>query len=321
MTSGAMRPIGALPSRTLPAWRVRLLKFFRRTAQRIRTLFRIRRGVLVRPPGEGAGYWYKELSAVPLAKALAGTARVSRDNARRAEKAYRVTFPDGSKQIIRCTATDVYADLMGSVGLEHYFPLATLIRPGSRILEIGAGTGYRAAWLSSIAGPSGSVVAVGNSSETIEFAQKRYRRPNIAFEVGSAQTLSGETDFAFDAVIVSATIDDGPESGSIVRELWRVLRPGGLLVAHICESGEGAEAPAEQSLAALRERFVGESTAAERQPVSAIRRFETAVRREHRQLFPVQPGDEVNPRAIRVDQIATPAPGVLLVSVIKPDPA
>lgn len=220
--------VTGFPDRQLPAWQVRLVKLARRARQRIRWLLRIRRGVMVN------GLWYKETSAIPLSKALLPPPGGP------GFKEYRITFPDGTKQLVRATATDVFADLMGSVGLEHYYKVAHLLRPGMRVLEIGAGTGYRAAWLSLMVGPSGAVVAIGQKRELADYAQRRYPRPNIAFEVGSSQTLVGEIDGAFDCVFLSGVLEATDDSSGIVHELWRVLKPGGAMIAHLSIAEAGA---------------------------------------------------------------------------------
>lgn len=266
-----------LPTRYLPAWRVRLVKNSRRMQQRVRWFFRIRRGVMVN------GFWYKETSAIPLGKALLAPPRGP------GFKEYRITYPDGVKQLVRVSVTDVFADLMGSVGLDQYYKVADLIRPGSRVLEVGAGTGYRAAWLSSMVGPSGAVVAIGQKRELAEYAQRRYPRPNIAFEVGSPQTLAGETDGAFDTVFVSGVLDLSEESATLAQELWRVLAAGGRMVVHLASEpsagaqgasgnatpkgglgGEGAESPRRPS----GEKGWGETEQKPTPLPAAVRAFE-----------------------------------------------
>lgn len=234
-TDAALTTIPGWPSRQLPAWQVRLIKASRRTLQRLRWYLHIRRGVLVN------GCWYKETSAIPLHKALLDPPRGP------GFKEYRVTFPDGEKLVVRCTKTDILADLMGSVGLDCYYKVADSIRPGMRVLEIGAGSGYRAAWLSRMVSASGSVVAICSCREMSAFAQKRYgtlpvasahsnemaASANIAFEVGSPQTLAGETDGAFDMVFVSGLLGEDDDSDALLAEVYRVTRPGGRLILHV----------------------------------------------------------------------------------------
>lgn len=206
------------PASRLPAWYVRLIKSVRKLGQRVRGFIGLRRGVRV------GGLWYKELAAIPMHRALRQPPRGP------GFKDFRVTFPSGDKLIIRCTEREVYADLMGSVGLDRLYLIADLIRPGTRVLELGAGSGYRAAWLSSLVGPSGSVVAIGMSREPIDYATRRYQLPNVAFEVASPQSLAGETDGSFDVAVITEMLADDRAGNAALEDIWRVLVPGGLLV-------------------------------------------------------------------------------------------
>jgi predicted O-methyltransferase YrrM len=200
---------------------------FRRAARRwlhqLRRLLGIRRGVLV------DGVYYKELTPESLQRALSKKGAGHKD--------YRVTFPDRSKLIIRCSNEHIFADLLGPVGLDRLEPLLPMIRPGSRVLEFGSGTGYRAHWLSYVVGPSGGVVAIATNPDDVTFSVNRYPRPNIAFERAESFGLAGETDGAFDAVVLLAPPPDETERRTLVNELWRLTAPGGaMLVGNIDES-------------------------------------------------------------------------------------
>jgi len=181
-----------------------------------RRLLGVRRGF------EIDGVYYKELTSEPLRHALAKGGSGHKD--------FRVTFGDGSKQVIRCSHVSVFADVMGPIGLKRLDPLLRRVRPGSRVLEMGAGTGYRALWLSFAVGPSGGVVALCELEEHAQFARKRYLRENIGFEVGELFSLAGETDGAFDAIVVFDLRTDDPDVPSLLEEFWRLLAPGGGLL-------------------------------------------------------------------------------------------
>jgi protein-L-isoaspartate O-methyltransferase len=190
-----------------------------RWRDRVRSALGIRRGVQVE------GVYYKELTAEPLARALAEGGTGHKD--------YRVTFPDGEKRVIRCSPTAVYADLMGPVGVERLGPVMAReggLKPGARVLEVDAGTGYRALWLSFAVGPSGSVVALCTDKAHAEFAARRYQRGNISFETVGAFALSGETDGSFDAVVALELDPGAPGILDLVRELWRVQAGGGRML-------------------------------------------------------------------------------------------
>lgn len=187
------------------------------------------------------GVYYKETSTLPLYRAIAGERGVG------GAKEYRVTFPDGSKQYISCTYARVYADPMGAVLLPMVQVAAGMIRPGCRVLCLPGGTGYAPEWLARIVGRSGSVVSIDPDQESVLYAQRRYQAQNIAFERGGIESLRGELDGSFDAVLsvhrLFAEMPEAPGSipavdaegdRAILRELWRVTRPGGFLFVGRC---------------------------------------------------------------------------------------
>jgi hypothetical protein len=199
---------------------------------RVQSALGIRRGVKAR------GAYFKELSADSLQRALSKKGRGWKD--------YRVTFPDGSKLVIRCTPQRIFDDLMGPLGFDAghgvLAPLLEIIRPGSRLLLLNAGTGAAGAWLGRAVGSSGAVVALEEDEQSVAFAVKRYPRPNVSFERGGVGELAGEVDAAFEGAVVVRPIS--PEGADLVlAETWRVVGPGGwLLVA--CPPGSGASVAA-----------------------------------------------------------------------------
>ncbi len=107
--------------------------------------------------------------------------------------------------------------------------------PGQSVLDVGCGTGTLALYLAGRVMPGGSAAGVDASPEMINAAQAKASRKNIdlQFAVAAAQALPF-ADETFDAVTTSLTIHHVPEADRplAVRELLRVLRPGGeLLIA------------------------------------------------------------------------------------------
>lgn len=199
----------------------------RRWTHKVQSALGIRRGVKVR------GAYFKELTAESLQRALSKKGRGWKD--------YRVTFPDGTKLMIRCSAQRVFDDLMGPLGFDAgqgvIAPLLEIIRPGSRVLLLNAGTGAAGAWLGAAVGASGAVVALEEDEQSVAFAARRYPRPNVSYELGSVGELTGETDASFEGAAVLRPIRAGEEEHALT-ELWRVLAPGGWLLV-MCPSGHG----------------------------------------------------------------------------------
>ncbi|MDO8794010.1 MAG: class I SAM-dependent methyltransferase [Vicinamibacterales bacterium] len=102
---------------------------------------------------------------------------------------------------------------------------------GKTVLEIGCGRGGFACWLASHPQRPSKVVAVDSSPTAVrkgaEFAS-RNRIPGTLWEVGDIQAIAHPAN-SFDTVISCETIEHVPDPDSAVRELARVLKPGGRL--------------------------------------------------------------------------------------------
>jgi protein-L-isoaspartate(D-aspartate) O-methyltransferase len=100
------------------------------------------------------------------------------------------------------------------------------VRAGHRILEIGAGTGYNAALLAELAGPSGRVTAVDLDEDIVQEAQAHLAAAGVAGVrvVRGDGGLGWPEDAPYDRVILTVGAPD-------VLPAWRdQLRPGGVLV-------------------------------------------------------------------------------------------
>ncbi|GAA5058621.1 SAM-dependent methyltransferase [Thermocatellispora tengchongensis] len=115
---------------------------------------------------------------------------------------------------------------------EVFARLATIagLRAGHRVLDVGCGTGYLSRLISPAAGHDGGVTGVDPSPKMIEYARER-APANCEYIVGEGQALD-LPDSAFDLVISTLAVHHIPEDGraAAVREMFRVLRPGGRLL-------------------------------------------------------------------------------------------
>lgn len=110
--------------------------------------------------------------------------------------------------------------------------LAALAGPrrGERFLDVGCGTGYLTRVVAPVVGPEGRVTGVDPSPAMVEYA--RGRAPaNCDYQEGEGQDLPFP-DGSFDAVLSSLAVHHIPEGerARALREMFRVLRPGGRLV-------------------------------------------------------------------------------------------
>jgi len=105
--------------------------------------------------------------------------------------------------------------------------VARLIRPGDTVLECACGTGAIAA---AIAPACARVVATDFSEGMLKQARKKLARfPHVVVEQADITDLHYADD-SFDVVVAGNVIHLLPEPGDALKELKRVVRPGGTII-------------------------------------------------------------------------------------------
>ncbi|QEV22050.1 class I SAM-dependent methyltransferase [Streptomyces alboniger] len=102
------------------------------------------------------------------------------------------------------------------------------LRPGSRVLDAGCGTGRALPALRGAVGPSGVVLGADLTPAMLEAARQAGRDRDgqlLLADVARLPLLSGALDAVFGAGLISHL----PDPADNLRELRRVVRPGGLL--------------------------------------------------------------------------------------------
>ena len=185
---------------------------------------RLLRGVLgLKRRLEVDGVRYKELNTTPLDRAISPRGR--------GRKRYEVRFPAGRPMTISVTPRRRYADLMDVPELRSIRHAKDLVRPGSRVLILGSGTGGLARVVAGWVGPHGGIVAIDPDNESVRFARRRYRLESTSFERGSMELLGGELDGSFDVVVVvEARVEMVEHRRAVCAEAWRVTGAGGSLI-------------------------------------------------------------------------------------------
>jgi ubiquinone/menaquinone biosynthesis C-methylase UbiE len=105
-------------------------------------------------------------------------------------------------------------------------------RAGERVLEIGPGTGYYTLDLAEWVGPEGAVEIFDLQQEMLDHTVRRARERglwNVNPTQGNAEKLPYESD-SFDAAILVTVLGEIPDQDTALREVARVLRPGGRLI-------------------------------------------------------------------------------------------
>jgi SAM-dependent methyltransferase len=110
-----------------------------------------------------------------------------------------------------------------------------VMRPqaGERILEIGPGTGYYTLDLAEWVGAEGTVEIFDLQQEFLDHTMRRAGERGLANVVptqGDATALPYE-DASIDAVVLNAVLGEIPEPATALREIRRVLKPDGRLLA------------------------------------------------------------------------------------------
>jgi ubiquinone/menaquinone biosynthesis C-methylase UbiE len=106
------------------------------------------------------------------------------------------------------------------------------LAPGDHALEVAAGLGDDAIALARIVGTTGHVVGVDLSNELVSLARQRADAAGvqIEFRVGDMAALD-LPDAMFHGVRIERALQYAADPGDVIRELARILRPGGHLVA------------------------------------------------------------------------------------------
>ncbi|MCL2583455.1 MAG: class I SAM-dependent methyltransferase [Streptosporangiales bacterium] len=109
-------------------------------------------------------------------------------------------------------------------------------RPGERILEIGCGTGLQTLNVAAQVGEQGRLDIVDVQQQMLDHVMEQAKEREMTQVVPSladATALPFE-DNSFDAAYIITALGEIPDSAATVRELGRVLKPGGRLVVGEC---------------------------------------------------------------------------------------
>lgn len=98
---------------------------------------------------------------------------------------------------------------------------------GKAVLDAAAGSGYGCAMLAG-AGAT-TVTGIEIDDQAVRYARRRYGGPGIHFVTGDVRAMPFP-DGTFDVVVSFETIEHLDDPGAFLREVRRVLAPGGLFI-------------------------------------------------------------------------------------------
>ena len=146
--------------------------------------------------------------------------------------------------------------MQGIIELEHrhrYLFVANLVA-GKTVLDIASGEGYGSATL---ARSASRVIGVDISPAAVEHARRRYRADNLEFLTGTCTAIPLKSG-SVDVVVSFETIEHHAEHEGMLREIRRVLRPGGLLVISSPDKLEYSDKPSYRNPFHVRELYKDE---------------------------------------------------------------
>ncbi len=148
-----------------------------------------------------------------------------------------------------CTGGETPAYLRQAMGnihpevTERYYGcglVAPQLLQGTRILDLGSGSGRDCYLLAQLVGEHGSILGVDMTDEQLAIANRHiewhrqkfgYASSNVEFRKGYIERLDelGLEEGSFDIIVSNCVINLSPDKEAVLREAYRLLKPGGEL--------------------------------------------------------------------------------------------
>ena len=105
------------------------------------------------------------------------------------------------------------------------------VAPGERVVDVGSGAGFDSFIAADQTGPTGRVIGIDMTQEMLAKSRataKHLEYDHVEFCEGLAETMPVESGWA-DVVISNGVINLCADKQAVFAEIFRVLRPGGVL--------------------------------------------------------------------------------------------
>ncbi|MDJ0949727.1 MAG: class I SAM-dependent methyltransferase [Alphaproteobacteria bacterium] len=167
-------------------------------------------------------------------------------------------MPELSLEELKTTAAAYEERLVPALFQQWTEPMADAahIRAGQRVLDVACGTGVLARAVADRVGPGGSVTGLDVNPGMLAVAA--HAAPGIEWRQGVAEELPFE-DRTFDAVVSQFGLMFFPDREAALREMVRVLKPGGRLAVAVFDGLD--RIPAYALMVDVLERVVGQEAA------------------------------------------------------------
>ncbi len=157
------------------------------------------------------------------------------------------------------SAADVYEEFFVPALFAEWAPRLTDaagLSSGQRVLDVACGTGVLARTAADRVQPGGAVAGLDRNEGMLAVARRR--APTIDWQLGQAEALPFH-DGAFDAVVSQFGLMFFDDRVAALREMWRVLKPGGRLAVAVWAALD--EAPGYAAMTRLLQRLFGDEIA------------------------------------------------------------
>jgi ubiquinone/menaquinone biosynthesis C-methylase UbiE len=149
---------------------------------------------------------------------------------------------DYRKDMRNATWEAVYARQMERAELADGWLDALELRPGSRVLDVGAGPGYFSLRAAARVGPTGRVIAVDRSAEALAILATKQEEqvvPQITRVVADATTMDPPGE-RVDAALITMMLHHADDPAGLLHNVGRCLPAGALaVVAEFDPAGPG----------------------------------------------------------------------------------
>jgi ubiquinone/menaquinone biosynthesis C-methylase UbiE len=162
---------------------------------------------------------------------------------------------------VTSSAAEVYETFFVPALFQEWAPRvadAAKLAPGQNVLDVACGTGALACEAAGRVAPGGGVVGLDRNEGMLAVARRK--SPGIAWRSGRAETLPFDDD-AFDAVVCQFGLMFFEDRVAALKEMTRVLRPGGHMVVAVWDALE--RTPGYAAMTLLLKRLFGDAIANE----------------------------------------------------------